>query len=126
MAVHHYLPSGFVRQMFTPYCTAVDTVAGPGGLAGGAFKVQARDHWIGWTPIQRCRRLHLIAHNSRFAVLPGGGASCPQNLYMMFKSGLCAEKTWRRQRGLNAMVKVIEGVTFRDGIEVIESDRAVA
>ena len=37
---------------------------------------------------------------------------------MIFKPGLCAERSWRRLRGFQCLAKVIEGVRFRDGIEV--------
>jgi putative transposase len=39
-------------------------------------------------------------------------------LAMIFKLGLCAERSWRRLRGFKWLAKVIEGVKFRDGIEV--------
>ena len=35
-----------------------------------AWKVASRDRFIGWDPILRPRRLHLIANNSRFLILP--------------------------------------------------------
>ena len=47
-------------------------------------------------------------------------------LHMIFKLGMCAEKNWRRMRGFNYLAKVIEGVKFRDGIEVKLSDRMAA
>ena len=47
-------------------------------------------------------------------------------LHMMFKLGQCAQKNWRRQRGFDYLVKVITGVTFRDGIEVTESNQTAA
>jgi transposase-like protein len=47
-------------------------------------------------------------------------------LHMIFKLGMCAEKNWRRMRGFNYLAKVIEGVQFRNGIEVNLSDRMAA
>ena len=47
-------------------------------------------------------------------------------LHMMFKLGQCAQQNWRRQRGFNYLAKVITGVKFRDGIEVIESNQDAA
>ena len=41
------------------------------GWRAGAHKLGARDKWIGWTAEQRSRRLHLIANNVRFVILPG-------------------------------------------------------
>ena len=46
-------------------------------------------------------------------------------LAMMFKLGQCAETRWRRLRGHHRLAQVIEGVPFRDGIEV-QSDRQTA
>ena len=42
------------------------------GWCAGAFKVKARDAWIGWASEQQFRRLRLVANNCRFLVLPGG------------------------------------------------------
>ena len=42
------------------------------GWCSGAFKVKARDAWVGWAPEQQFRRLHLVANNCRFLVLPAG------------------------------------------------------
>lgn len=47
-------------------------------------------------------------------------------LHMMFKLGMCAEKKWRKLRGFNDLAKVITGVQFKDGIEVIQVDQVAA
>jgi transposase-like protein len=50
-------------------------------------------------------------------------------LAMIYKLGMSAEKRWRRIRGFNYLAKVIEGVKFKDGIEVnseTEENRSVA
>jgi hypothetical protein len=39
---------------------------------------------------------------------------------MVFKLIIAASKTWRRLNGTNQLPKVIGGVRFQDGIEVIE------
>jgi len=39
-------------------------------------------------------------------------------LAMIYKLGLCAERSWRRLRGFEWLAKVVDGVKFRDGIEV--------
>ncbi len=39
-------------------------------------------------------------------------------LAMIYKLGMSAEKRWRKTRGFNYLAKVIEGVKFRDGVEV--------
>ncbi len=35
-----------------------------------AWKMAARDRWIGWTDEQRARNLQLVVNNSRFLILP--------------------------------------------------------
>ena len=42
------------------------------GWQPGAFKLAARDRWIGWSREQQFRRLHLICNNSRFVILTHG------------------------------------------------------
>jgi putative transposase len=40
---------------------------------------------------------------------------------MVFKLVMAAARTWRRLKGENQLPKVIQGITFRDGVEVIET-----
>ena len=47
-------------------------------------------------------------------------------LHMMFKLGQCAEKNWRRLRGFNFLAKVITGVRFKDGVEVMQTNQVAA
>ena len=44
----------------------------------------------------------------------------------MFKLSQCAEKNWRKLRGFNYLAKVIEGVPFKDGIQIIKSEQIAA
>jgi transposase-like protein len=44
-------------------------------------------------------------------------------LAMIFKLGICAERSWRRLRGFQWLAKVVNGVKFRDGIEVQNGTR---
>ena len=39
---------------------------------------------------------------------------------MVFKLVIAASKTWRRLKGTNQLPKLIAGVRFNDGIEVIQ------
>lgn len=39
---------------------------------------------------------------------------------MVFKLVIAASKTWRRLKGTNQLPKIIAGVSFRDGIEIIQ------
>jgi transposase-like protein len=47
-------------------------------------------------------------------------------LHMIFKLGECAQKNWRKQRGFHYLAKVVQGIKFRDGEEVIATDQKVA
>ncbi|GFZ82945.1 hypothetical protein GCM10011403_28080 [Pseudohongiella nitratireducens] len=47
-------------------------------------------------------------------------------LHMIYKLGECAQKKWRKQRGFNYLAKVVQGVKFKDGEEVITADQKVA
>ena len=47
-------------------------------------------------------------------------------LAMIFKLAQAAEKSWRRLDGHNQLPKVILGVKFTDGIEVVRSQAAAA
>jgi Domain of unknown function (DUF4338) len=71
MNQHHYL--GIQRLVGQSLCY-VATVGEPwvALLAWGAaaLKCQPRDAWIGWAPSLKWRRLHLIANNLRFLILP--------------------------------------------------------
>ncbi len=49
--------------------------------------------------------------------------NCRTRVHMMFKLGQCAEKKWRRLRGFDTLAKVITGIQFKDGIEVITDDQ---
>ncbi len=43
-------------------------------------------------------------------------------LHMIFKLGMCAEKSWRRLNGFDFVGKVITGVKFKDGIEETDQE----
>jgi putative transposase len=45
---------------------------------------------------------------------------------MVFKLVMAAAKTWRRLKGENQLPKVVQGVTFRDGVEVADTPAQTA
>ena len=72
MATHHYLPfRGLVGRSLRHVAVLGEHWLALIGWHAGAFKLKARDRWIGWLPEQQFRRLHLIANNARFVILPG-------------------------------------------------------
>ena len=77
VAEHHYLPfHGVIGKGLRHVAVHGETWLALIGWQPGAFKLAARDRWIGWPAEQQFRRLHLIANNSRFVILtPGRGAT---------------------------------------------------
>lgn len=73
MDTHHYL--GFRGMVGGGLRHVAETPDGVWvallGWCAGAFKITARDRWIGWAREVQFRRLHLVANNCRFLVLPG-------------------------------------------------------
>jgi len=41
------------------------------GWCAASLRLEDREAWIGWTPVQRQQRLHLVVNNARFLILPG-------------------------------------------------------
>jgi hypothetical protein len=71
MQQHHYL--GFERIVGEALCYIASRGADWVALLGwgsAAFKCGSRDRWIGWDRALQWRRLHLIANNVRFLILP--------------------------------------------------------
>ena len=71
MNAHHYL--GFrpiVGESLWYVATSAEQWVALLGWGAAALKCGARDAWIGWTPSLKFHRLHLIANNARFLILP--------------------------------------------------------
>ena len=70
VASHHYLPFHGVFGKGLRHIATVGSIwLALIGWRPGAFKLAARDRWIGWSAEQQFRRLHLIANNARFVIL---------------------------------------------------------
>jgi Domain of unknown function (DUF4338)/DDE_Tnp_1-associated/Transposase DDE domain len=72
MNAHHYL--GFrpiVGQSLWYVATFQNQWVALLGWGAAALKCGPRDAWIGWAASLQFRRLHLIANNVRFLILPG-------------------------------------------------------
>ena len=77
-----------------------------------------------------CRALGSLAddesHRKRIRNGPArtvrtkGSLSSTTARLMVFKLVIAASKTWRRLKGTNHLPKIIAGVRFKDGIEVLE------
>jgi len=68
---HHYLghqpmPGAQLRY----FVRAAGQIIALLSFGASAWKTQPRDEFIGWTPEQRPRNLHLVVNNARFLILP--------------------------------------------------------
>lgn len=70
---YHYLgfrtPFG-AQLRYLIVCQNQSQILGCLQFSSPAWKLKARDAWIGWTDTQRKNRLQLIVQNSRFLILP--------------------------------------------------------
>lgn len=74
------------------------------GWQTGSFKSAGRDSWIGWQPEQQWCRLHLVANNTRFAMLDEPGSH--PNLGSHVLKLICARisNDWEAQYGHGLLV----------------------
>jgi hypothetical protein len=71
MNQHHYLGvQRLVGQSLCYVATAGQNWVALLAWGSAALKCQPRDIWIGWPPSLKWRRLHLVANNLRFLILP--------------------------------------------------------
>jgi hypothetical protein len=68
----------------------------------------------------------LLQLFERLTVRSKGCLSNKTALAMIFKLGEAAEKSWRRLDGHNQLPKIILGVRFTDGIEVVKPQAQAA
>lgn len=72
MTRHHYLKSARMMGEQIRYVAEVRGVwLALLGWSGAVLKLACREGHIGWSEIQKRQRLHLIANNARFLMLPG-------------------------------------------------------
>ena len=80
-----------------------------------------------WDHLRTSNPIESVFATVRHRTVRTKGALSPTTARLMvFKLVMAASKTWRRLKGENQLPKVVAGVTFRDGTEVIDrtSDRA--
>ena len=71
LAQHHYLGApALVGKALLHVATLGDRWVALLGWSSPALKCAARDQWIGWLPVLQWQRLHFIANNTRFLILP--------------------------------------------------------
>ena len=80
-----------------------------------------------WDHLRTSNPIESVFATVRHRTVRTKGALSPTTARLMvFKLVMSAAKTWRRLKGENQLPKVVAGVTFRDGTEVLDrtSDRA--
>ena len=88
-------------------------------LAFYDFPAEHWDHLRTTNPIESV--FATVRHRT---VRTKGSLSSTTARLMVFKLVIAASKTWRRLKGTNQLPKLIAGVRFNDGIEVIQAVRA--
>jgi putative transposase len=81
------------------------------------FPAEHWDHLRSSNPIESV--FATVRHRT---VRTKGALSQETAKLMVFKLVMAAARTWRRLKGENQLPKVIEGVTFKDGVEVPTAD----
>ncbi len=81
------------------------------------FPAEHWDHLRSSNPIESV--FGTVRHRT---VRTKGALSRTTAKLMVLKLVMAAAKTWRRLKGENQLPKVIEGVTFKDGVEVTEAE----
>jgi transposase-like protein len=85
------------------------------------FPAEHRDHLRTANPIES-----VFATVRRRTVRTKGALSQDTARLMVFKLIMAAAKTWRRLQGENQLPKLVQGVTFRDGVEVTNTPEQTA
>ena len=82
---------------------------------------------VHWTQLHTTNVIESSFATIRHRSKPAMGCVTRQSmLSMIYRMGMCAEKSWQRLRGFRQLGRVIEGAKFNDGNEVIENSRTAA
>jgi len=68
--LHYKVPFGAHVQYLVSISTPVATTVGCVQFSSAAWRMRARDAWIGWDEATRARHLPHVVNNSRFLLLP--------------------------------------------------------
>ena len=107
----------FAQKYGAKYDKAVDCLMKDRGtlLAFYDFPAEHWDHLRTSNPIESV--FATVRHRT---VRTKGSLSSNTARLMVFKLVMAAAKSWRRLKGQNQLPKLLAGVRFQDGIEVIE------
>src|SRR5215212_7901165 len=113
----------FVEKYGAKYARAVECLTKDREtlLAFYALPAEHWDHLRTTTPIESV--FATVRHRT---VRAKGALSQDTARLMVFKLVMVAAKTWRRLQGENQLPKVVQGVIFRDGVEVTDTPEQTA
>jgi hypothetical protein len=116
LARHHYLGYGNTVGENLKYVVRARNGRPLGALLFGAaaWKCAARDGWIGWSAWQRQQRLHLIANNSRFLILPWVRVPCLAS-HTLGRAAARVSADWQRKygHGIELLESFVQAERFR-------------
>ena len=105
MERYHYLGAGPLCGAQLRYLIKSGKGQWLGGLAfsAAAWRVKARDQWIGWSDTARQRNLHKVVCNSRFLICPWVRV---KNLasHVLAQSVRCLREDWAQRYGFEPVV----------------------
>lgn len=108
----------FVEKYGAKYARAADCLTKDREALLAFFDMPA-EHW---DHLRTTNPIESVFATVRHRTVRTKGALSPITAKLMvFKLVMAAAKTWRRLKGENQLPKVVAGVTFRDGTEVIAS-----
>ena len=74
-----------------------------------------------WDHLRTTNPIESVFATVRHRTVRTKGSLSPTTARLMvFKLVIAASKTWRRLKGTNHLPKIVAGVKFKDGIEVLE------
>ena len=80
-----------------------------------------------WDHLRTCNPIESVFATVRHRTVRTKGALSQDTARLMvFKLVMAAAKSWRRLKGENQLPKVIQGVTFRNGVEVTNTPEKTA
>ena len=105
MSRHHYLGAGPLCGAQLRYLIQSSKYGMLGGLSfsAAAWRVEARDRWIGWDEAARRKNLDRVVCNSRFLILPTVRVS---NLasHVLSRAARCLSCDWQTRYGIEPVL----------------------
>ena len=113
----------FAEKYAPKYDKAVDCLLKDRGALLTFFDFPAKH----WTHLRTSNPIESAFATVRHRTVRMKGALLQDTARLMaFKLVMAASKTWRRLQGQNQLPKVVDGVKFRDGVEIASDQKSAA